>query len=98
MSIDKYYNVLVAPVISEKSTLVGEQANQYVFKVSKRANKGDVKNAIELFFNVSVTAVQILNRKGKEKRYGRTLGRRVNEKKAYVSLKEGQTIQFGSEA
>ncbi len=98
MSIDKYYNVLVAPVISEKSTLVGEQANQYVFKVSKRANKEDVKNAIELFFNVSVTAVQILNRKGKEKRYGRTLGRRVNEKKAYVSLKEGQTIQFGSEA
>ena len=98
MSIDKYYNVLVAPVISEKSTLVGEQANQYVFKVSRRANKEDVKNAIELFFNVSVTAVQILNRKGKEKRYGRTLGRRVNEKKAYVSLKEGQTIQFGSEA
>ena len=98
MSIDKYYNVLVAPVISEKSTLVSEQNNQYVFKVSKRANKEDVKNAIELFFNVSVTAVQILNRKGKEKRYGRTLGRRVNEKKAYVSLKEGQTIQFGSEA
>ena len=98
MSIDKYYNVLVAPVISEKSTLVGERANQYIFKVSKRANKEDVKNAIELFFNVSVTAVQILNRKGKEKRYGRTVGRRVNEKKAYVSLKEGQTIQFGSEA
>ena len=98
MSIDKYYNVLVAQVISEKSTLVGEQANQYVFKVSKRANKEDVKNAIELFFNVSVTGVQILNRKGKEKRYGRTVGRRVNEKKAYVSLKEGQTIQFGSEA
>ena len=98
MSIDKYYNVLVAPVISEKSTLVGEQANQYVFKVSKRANKEDVKNAVELFFNVSVTAVQILNRKGKEKRYGRTVGRRVNEKKAYVSLKQGQTIQFGSEA
>ena len=97
MSIDKYYNVLVAPVISEKSTLVGERANQYIFKVSKRANKEDVKNAIELFFNVSVTAVQILNRKGKEKRYGRTVGRRVNEKKAYVSLKEGQTIQFGSE-
>ena len=98
MSIDKYYNILLSPVISEKSTLVGEQANQYVFKVSKRANKSDVKNAIELFFNVSVTAVQILNRKGKEKRYGRTLGRRVNEKKAYVSLKEGQTIQFGAEA
>ena len=98
MSIDKYYNVLVAPVIYEKSTLVGERANQYIFKVSKRANKEDVKNAIELFFNVSVTAVQILNRKGKEKRYGRTVGRRVNEKKAYVSLKEGQTIQFGSEA
>ena len=49
MSIDKYYNVLLAPVVSEKSTLVGEQANQYVFKVSKRANKEDVKKAIELF-------------------------------------------------
>jgi len=50
MSIEKYYNVVLAPVVSEKSTLVGEQSNQYVFKVSKRANKEDVKNAIELFF------------------------------------------------
>ena len=49
MSIDKYYNVLLAPVVSEKSTLVGEQANQYVFKVSKRANKEDVKNRDRAF-------------------------------------------------
>ena len=98
MSIAKYYNVLLTPVVSEKSTLVAEKNNQYVFKVDKRANKNDVKNAIELFFNVTVTAVQILNRKGKEKRYGRTIGRRSHEKKAYVSIKEGQTIKFGAEA
>ena len=98
MSISKYYDVLLGPVVSEKSTLVSEQANQYVFKVSPRANKGDVKKAIELFFNVSVTAVQILNRKGKEKRYGRAVGRRSNEKKAYVSIKEGQSIKLGGDA
>ena len=98
MSVSKYYNVLLGPVVSEKSTLVSEQANQYVFKVAKRATKQDVKNAIELFFNVSVTAVTILNRKGKEKRYGRTLGRRAHEKKAYISIKEGQTIKLGAEA
>ena len=50
------------------------------------------------FFNVTVTAVQILNRKGKEQRYGKSVGRRVNEKKAYVSLKENQSIKFGAEA
>tara|TARA_Y100001978_G_scaffold158895_1_gene144616 strand:- start:392 stop:688 length:297 start_codon:yes stop_codon:yes gene_type:complete len=98
MSIDRYYDVLISPVVSEKSTLVGEQSNQYVFKVSRRATKDDVKKAIELFFNVTVTAVQILNRKGKEKRFGRTLGRRAHEKKAYVSLKDGETIKFGGEA
>ena len=97
MSIEKYYNVLISPVVSEKSTLVAEQSNQYVFKVSRRATKYDVKKAIELFFNVTVTAVQILNRKGKEKRYGKTLGRRAHEKKAYVSLKDGETIKFGAE-
>tara|TARA_B100000575_G_C23114462_1_gene644106 strand:- start:60 stop:356 length:297 start_codon:yes stop_codon:yes gene_type:complete len=98
MSIDRYYDVLISPVVSEKSTLVGERSNQYVFKVSRRATKDDVKKAIELFFNVTVTAVQILNRKGKEKRFGRTLGRRAHEKKAYVSLKDGETIKFGGEA
>ena len=98
MSIEKYYNVLVAPVVSEKSTLVNEQANQYVFKVSRAATKDDVKNAVELFFKVNVKAVQILNRKGKEKRYGRTVGRRNHEKKAYISLEDGQTINLGGEA
>ena len=98
MSIDRYYDVLISPVVSEKSTLVGERSNQYVFKVSRRATKDDVKKAIELFFKVTVTAVQILNRKGKEKRFGRTLGRRAHEKKAYVSLKDGETIKFGGEA
>ena len=89
MSISKYYNVLLEPVVSEKSNLVSESSNQYVFKVAKRANKLDVKKAVELFFNVSVTGVRILNRKGKEKRYGRSVGRRSHEKKAYVSIKEG---------
>ena len=98
MTPSKLYNVLLEPVVSEKSTLVAEQANQYVFKVSKRANKADIKNAIELFFNVNVTSVQILNRKGKEKRYGRSVGRRAHEKKAYISIEKGQAIKFGAEA
>jgi large subunit ribosomal protein L23 len=93
--------VLLAPVISEKSTMVGEKRNQYVFRVVADATKPEVKAAVELLFSkkdaaVQVTDVNILNVKGKKKRYGRFMGRRPNWKKAYVSLAAGQEINFAA--
>lgn len=90
--------VLLAPVISEKATLVVDKNEQVVFQVARDANKQEVKAAVELLFKVEVESVQILNRKGKQKRFGRFMGRRDHEKKAYVSLKPGQEINFEAEA
>lgn len=92
--------VLIGPAISEKSTMVGDKHNQIVFRVDPTANKTDVKDAVELMFKVEVDGVQVLNVKGKEKRSGRFVGRRNGWKKAYVSLKAGQEINFaeGGEA
>ena len=86
--------VLLGPAVSEKSTMVGDKHNQYVFRVAPEANKIDVKAAVQLMFKVEVTAVQVLNVKGKEKRTGRFIGRRNAWKKAYVRLKSGQEINF----
>ena len=89
---------LLAPVVSEKATLVAEKNEQVVFEVARDANKGEVKAAVELLFKVEVESVQILNQKGKQKRFGRFMGRRDHVKKAYVSLKPGQEINFEAEA
>ena len=86
--------VLLAPVISEKATLVAEKNEQVVFEVAPDANKQEVKAAVELLFKVEVESVQILNRAGKSKRFGRTPGRRRDQRKAYVCLKAGQEINF----
>jgi large subunit ribosomal protein L23 len=88
--------VLEAPVISEKSSIVAERDKQIVFKVQKNATKKQVKNAVEAMFNVEVDAVRVLNVKGKQKRFGRSLGQRSDWKKAYVKLKEGHDIEFAS--
>ncbi|MCS6763246.1 MAG: 50S ribosomal protein L23 [Candidatus Protistobacter heckmanni] len=90
--------VLLAPVISEKATQVADKNEQVVFEVIRDANKLEVKAAVELLFKVEVESVQILNQKGKEKRFGRFTGRRDHVKKAYVSLKPGQEIDFEVEA
>ncbi len=92
----KLTNVLLAPIVSEKSTLAAENNNQFVFKVQKTATKLEVKKAVELMFEVEVDSVQVLNVKGKIKRFGRSLGKRSDWKKAYVKLKEGQDIDFAS--
>ena len=81
--------VLLSPVVSEKATLVADKNEQVVFEVARDANKGEVKAAVELLFKVEVESVQILNQKGKQKRFGRFMGRRDHVKKAYVSLKPG---------
>ncbi len=86
--------VLLAPTVSEKSTYVGEKHNQVVFRVIQDATKPEIKAAVELLFKVKVKGVQVSNVKGKEKRFGRFMGRRRNWKKAYVSLMPGQEINF----
>ena len=90
--------VLLAPVVSEKATLVADKNEQVVFEVARDANKLEVKAAVELLFKVEVQSVQILNQKGKQKRFGRFMGRRNHVKKAYVALKPGQEINFEAEA
>ena len=90
--------VLVAPIISEKATQVGEKRNQVLFKVLRDATKPEIKAAVELMFKVEVAEVNTLNQKGKVKRFGRTIGRRDHVKKAYVSLKPGQELNFSGEA
>ena len=92
----KLAGVLQAPIISEKSTNAAELANQFVFKVQKAATKKQVKSAVEMMFDVEVDSVQVLNVKGKQKRFGRTLGQRSDWKKAYVKLKPGHDIDFSA--
>ncbi|MCM5682152.1 50S ribosomal protein L23 [Schlegelella sp. S2-27] len=95
---NRLMQVLVAPIVSEKATSVGEKHNQVLFKVLRDATKPEIKAAVELMFKVEVNAVQVVNQKGKVKRFGRTIGRRDHVKKAYVSLKEGQELNFSGEA
>ena len=97
MSQDRLYSVLLAPIVSEKSTMIGEKNEQVAFRVKHDATKPEVKAAVELLFKVQVESVQILNQKGKAKRFGRFEGRRGNVRKAYVSLKPGQEINFAQE-
>ena len=86
--------VLLAPVVSEKSTMIGEKNNQYAFRVLQDATKAEVKAAIETFFKVEVDSVNMINIAGKKKRFAKGEGRRRNVRKAYVSLKDGQEINF----
>jgi large subunit ribosomal protein L23 len=86
--------IILAPIVTEKATFVAEKNNQVSFRVIADATKPEIKAAVELLFKVQVEAVQVLNRKGKAKRFGRFVGRRRNERKAYVSLKEGQEINL----
>ena len=90
-------SVLLGPVRSEKATMVADKNEQVVFEVARDANKLEIKGAVELLFKVQVESVQIVNQKGKAKRFGRFEGRRNHVKKAYVSLKPGQEINFESE-
>ena len=93
---DRLMNVVLAPVVSEKSTLVADKNRQYVFRVADNATKPQVKAAIELLFKTKVQSVTVLNVKGKEKRFGRFMGLRRNWKKAYVRLAAGQEINFAA--
>ncbi len=94
MNQERLYTVLHGPHISEKSTVIADSAGQVVFRVAPDANKREVKAAVEKLFDVQVTGVRTVNAKGKRKRFGRIEGRRRNWKKAYVTLAEGQDIDF----
>ena len=95
---DQLMTVLLAPVISEKATQIADKHDQVVFRVAPDATKPEVKAAVELMFKVQVDSVQISNVHGKEKRFGRFVGRRRGWKKAYVCLKPGQELNFAQEA
>jgi len=97
MNAERLMQVLVAPIVSEKSTMVAEKNNQVAFRVLQDATKQEVKAAVELLFKVEVEKVSILNQKGKQKRFGRFDGKRNDVRKAYVSLKPGQEINFAQE-
>ena len=95
---ERLHVVLLAPVISEKSTHVADKNEQVIFKVARDATKPEIKAAVELLFKVEVESVSTVVQKGKVKKFGRSIGRRDHVKKAYVSLKAGQELNFSGEA
>ena len=94
MNQERLMTVLLSPVVSEKSTRVADQSRQFVFKVRADATKPEIKKAVELMFKVEVEKVQALNVRGKRKTFGRMRGRRPGWRKAYVTLKPGNDIDF----
>ena len=90
--------LLVAPIVSEKATMIGDKSNAVAFKVLQDASKPEIKAAVELMFKVEVKGVSVLNIKGKTKRFGKSVGRRDNVRKAYVTLKAGQELNLSGEA
>jgi large subunit ribosomal protein L23 len=90
--------VLVAPIVSEKATMIAEKSNSVTFKVLQDATKYEIKAAVQLMFKVDVKAVAVVNIKGKTKRFGKSVGRRDNLRKAYVTLQPGQELNIGGES
>lgn len=98
MNKERLMKVLLAPVVSEKSATVADAARQFTFRVVPDATKPEIAGAVELMFDVQVEKVQVVNVKGKRKRFGQMMGKRKDWKKAYVRLKEGQDIDFAAGA
>ena len=98
MSAERLATVLVAPHITEKTALAMQNANQYAFKVRRDADKTEIKKAVELMFDVKVAGVQVVNEPGKTRRFGKSMGRTQDWKKAYVRLAEGQAIDFEAQS
>jgi large subunit ribosomal protein L23 len=95
---EQLMNVLIAPHVTEKTSLAMQNNNQYTFRVKRNATKTDIRQAVELMFEVKVKGVQIVNEPGKTRRFGRLVGRTQDWKKAYVSLVQGQTIDYEARA
>ena len=94
MNQERLMQVLIGPIVSEKSTMMADKNEQVAFRVLQDATKPEIKAAVELLFKVEVESVQVLNQKGKQKRIGRFNGRRRHVRKAYVHRKPGQEINF----
>ena len=98
MNREQLMSVLIAPHVTEKTSLAMQNHNQYTFRVRRDATKTDIRKAIELMFDVKVEGVQVVNEPGKARRFGRSSGRTQDWKKAYVSLAAGQTIDYEARA
>jgi large subunit ribosomal protein L23 len=98
MNREQLMSVLIAPHVTEKTSLAMQNHNQYTFRVRRDASKADIRKAIELMFDVKVAGVQVVNEPGKARRFGRTAGRTQDWKKAYVSLSPGQSIDYEARA
>jgi large subunit ribosomal protein L23 len=98
MNKERLMSILLSPVVSEKSAMAADAANQFGFKVATDATKPEIAAAVELMFDVKVEQVRTINVKGKQKRFGAVMGRRNSWKKAYVRLQKGQDIDFAGGA
>ena len=98
MNREQLMSVLIAPHVTEKTSLAMQNHNQYTFRVRRDATKTDVRKAVELMFDVKVAGVQVVNEPGKRRRFGKSVGRTQDWKKAYVSLATGQTIDYEARA
>jgi large subunit ribosomal protein L23 len=98
MNNERLMKVLLSPVVSEKSSVVADANRQYTFRVSTDATKREITKAVEKLFEVEVERVQVVNCKGKTKRFGQLNGKRSDWKKAYVRLKPGNDIDFAAGA
>lgn len=98
MNQERLMKVILAPVVSEKSNMIAEKRNQITLKVLPNATKPEIKAAVELLFGVQVASVTTTTTKGKTKRFGRSIGKRSDVKKAYVSLAEGQELDLETAA
>ncbi|MES9827317.1 MAG: 50S ribosomal protein L23 [Candidatus Thiodiazotropha sp.] len=98
MNNERLMKVLLSPVVSEKSSVVADANQQYTFRVATDATKREIAKAVEKLFEVEVERVQVVNCKGKTKRFGQINGRRSDWKKAYVRLKPGNDIDFAAGA
>ncbi|HWF97700.1 MAG TPA: 50S ribosomal protein L23 [Steroidobacteraceae bacterium] len=98
MNREQLMGVLLAPHVTEKTSLAMQNHNQYTFRVRREATKTDIKKAVELMFEVKVAAVQVVNEPGKTRRFGKHAGRTQDWKKAYVSLAKGQSIDYEARA
>ena len=98
MNKEQLMSVLIAPHVTEKTARAMQDHNQYTFRVRRNATKTDIKKAVELMFEVKVSGVQVVNEPGKERRFGKTVGRTQDWKKAYVSLAAGQAIDYEARA
>lgn len=97
MNKERLMKILLRPHISEKTAMAADNRRQFAFRVLDDASKPEIKRAVELMFNVEVDNVRVVNSKGKTKRFAATVGKRIDWKKAYVSLKPGFDIEYAGQ-